>query len=130
MGLLPGAAGLRLPWLSAVRARFRPGAGLAARSGRQGHEPQGRGAAQGAVLVRDRGEGGAVGQAGAPGDRGGAGRGRRCARWAEAGSRRQRRCRLSGPGPAAGERPGGEGEMSEAVASVCAAAGFHFLLSG
>lgn len=69
MGLLPGAAGLRLPWRSAVRARFRPGAEPAAGSDWRGHEPQGRGAAQGAVLVRDRGEGGAVGQAGAPGDR-------------------------------------------------------------
>uniref|UniRef100_A0A803XZN4 RNA ligase 1 n=1 Tax=Meleagris gallopavo TaxID=9103 RepID=A0A803XZN4_MELGA len=67
MGLLPGAAGLRLPWRSAVRARFRPGAEPAAGSDWRGHEPQGRGAAQGAVLVRDRGEGGAVGQAGAPG---------------------------------------------------------------
>jgi len=82
------------------------------------------------VLVRDRGEGRAVGLAGAAGDRGGAGQGRHWALWADAGSQRQRRCRPSEPGPAAGERPGGRGKNVRGwVASVCAAVGFHFLLS-
>ncbi|XP_064898181.1 RNA ligase 1 isoform X2 [Columba livia] len=72
-GLLAGGRS-RTPFPVAQRGAVQPQFGPAlvrrwerAGSGGRGHEAARRGAAEGAVCVRDRGEGGAVGQAGAPG---------------------------------------------------------------